>query len=210
MQTVWEIMALSTAGVTELSSESQCQTPSPGSAASAELSCLNIITVSISARYNVSCWNLIWSPSKQSVNSPSWSITAFLPWGCLGCCGRTQVAFGARYAPALLGQLCRVLGSFDSVLEGHPWSEKTQYLQLRWCFPKGKEQLQGSFPVFLWLFTPFSSVSIQSTKEHLFDYMPGLADYLQCHSLFLRFKWKCQQKQPLDLPNLTQTRLEYR
>lgn len=140
------------------------------------------------------------------MNKSFWSLTACLPWGCLECCGRTQVVFGSRYAPVLLGQVYRVLGSFDSVLQGHPWSEKTSYLQLRWCFPKGKEQLQGSLPVFLQLFTPFSSVSIQTTKEHLFHYMPGLAHYLQCHSLFLHCRLKCQQRQPLELPNLTQTR----
>lgn len=55
MQTAWEIMALSTAEVTELSSASQDQTPSPWSAApAAELGCLKLITASISAHYTVS------------------------------------------------------------------------------------------------------------------------------------------------------------
>lgn len=59
MQTAWEIMALNTAEVTELSSASQDQTPSPGSAApAAELGSLKFITASISAHYTVSCWNL--------------------------------------------------------------------------------------------------------------------------------------------------------
>lgn len=45
MQTLWEIMALSTAGLTELCSASQYQTPSSGPAApAAELGCLKLST----------------------------------------------------------------------------------------------------------------------------------------------------------------------
>lgn len=49
--------------------------------------------------------------------------------------------------------------------------------------------------------TPLSSVSKQSTKNICLTTHQVFADYLQGHCLFL----SCQQRQPLELPSLTQT-----
>lgn len=115
-------------------------------------------------------------PPKKSTNKLCWPVTACLPWGYWGCCGRTQAVFGAKYVPVLLGQRYRVLGSFDSVLQGHPWSEKTWwYLQVRLCLPAGRTAPRSI--LLLRLFEPLPSVSLTVCQV--------FTDYLQCHFLFL-------------------------